>query len=169
MPPFSLIDIAAHFSRLQAMFSCLPLKKNKSYGGKRSWSWKIGKQLLSLYTKKPLLSLLKGCNQQLFWKETKKPQKGKRQKWKSAACYTKILVLNSVQFQLSAKKNPTKQLKRASRSECFSQISFVKKNKTIVLIFISGLFSQNGLILSEGAISPEESFIGNRRELFTVQ
>lgn len=45
----------------------------------------------------------------------------------------------------------------------------IKKKKIIVLIFISRLFSQNGLILSEGAIYPEESYVGNRQELFTVQ
>lgn len=60
------------------------------------------------------------------------------------------------------------QLKKSSRSECFTQIPFTlkKTQQNLVLIFISGLFSQNGLILSEGAISPEESC---RWELFTVQ
>lgn len=42
----------------------------------------------------------------------------------------------------------------------------IKKIKIILLIFISGLLSQNGLILSEGAISPEESY---RWELYTIQ
>lgn len=138
--PFSIMNTAVDFSRVQGMFSCLPLEK--ILHRKTFWNRNI-KKAITEFGCKTSFFITEGVQLIGFLKKIIRSKKSR--KWYALSTPQELLCLTLYCFNLIPINNVHVNIKHIQQQK-------TKKSWKKKFIFISRLLPQNGSILSEVAI-----------------